>query len=150
MDSFNSKNFTDPELKEIHKGMDYISNITYLNLISLSKSANKIILKGLDTKNKEHSFILEMAFIAEQLNDKPIYVTGNPFKILWFNIKNRENRKRINYISKRKADKYSIPYINEILEFMRPVLEEWLALIDNPNFGMIYDEYYSRKEELND
>ena len=147
MDSFNSKNFTDPELKEIYKGMDYISNIAYLNLISLSKSTNKIVLKGLDTKNKEHSFILEMAFIAEQLNDKHIYVTGNPFKILWFNIKNRESRKRINYISKKRADKYSIPYVNEILEFMRPVMEEWLALIDNPNFGMIYDEYYSGKEK---
>ena len=88
-----------------------------------------------------------MSFIAEQLNDKPIYVTWNPFKVLWFNIKNRESRKRINYISKRKADKYSIPYVNEILEFMRPVMEEWLALIDNPNFGMIYDEYYSGKEK---
>ena len=56
-----SENKLPPYSDEEYKYMDYIVNITFVNLASLSKNFNGIKLFGFDYSNKDHLFLLNVA-----------------------------------------------------------------------------------------
>lgn len=148
--------------RQDYNGMDALVNATYINLHSFAKrNDNTIILNGFDVKNKEHLFILEVAYTARKLNGFKIKIVGNLFRLIWLNFKHRKNENPVGYLSKRKYYKKNmfiadVPNtVDALLDYMRPTLEREVK-VPRVNFGIIYDEYYadryskSRKEEYNE
>ena len=133
-----SENKLPPYSDEEYKYMDYMVNITFVNLASLSKNFNGIKLFGFDYSNKDHLFLLNVAYIYRRITGKNICISGHYFKTLKWNFIHRKKESRI-YSLIRKNHNYKNIDVNEILSFMQPVLDENLKGI---TYGDIYDEYY--------
>lgn len=112
---------------------DKIVEATYLNLVSLARRNNNIIvLKGFeqkDTKNKKWLFCYKVALIAKSINNCEIQA-NIPF---WIKIFKKEYR-HINKISKDK-----IYNINDILNYTCTGFNQKIDIINE-----IYDEYYGK------
>ena len=121
-----------------YKYMDYIVNITFVNLTSLSKNFDGIKLFGFDYSNKDHLFLLNAAYIYRRITGKNICINGHYFKTLKWNFIHRKKESRI-YSLTRKNHNYKNIDVDEILHFMQPVLDENLKGF---TYGDIYDEYY--------
>lgn len=123
---------------EEYKNMDYIVNITFINLASLSKNFDGIKLFGFDYSNKDHLFLLNVAYIYRRITGKDICINGHYFKTLKWNFIHRKEESRI-YSFTRKNHNYKNINVNEILHFMQPVLDENLKGF---TYSDIYDAYY--------
>ena len=53
---------------------DEIINITMVNLYSLSKARNEIVLTNIDRKNKNHLYLLRIALIAKDAFNFPLKI----------------------------------------------------------------------------
>lgn len=137
--------YSDNELQTIYRNMDHITNITYYNIYSLTKGTDKIILKGLDLKNEEHLFVVKVCEICSNLMGKRIYADTSFIDRLKWNWKNRKSGNKI-YKAPKKCGE-SIVNVDTTLSFMRFTLEQ---LLPGMNFGTIYEEYYSGKEQTNE
>lgn len=136
MNQLDKGKYPKEELDKIYRGMDYISNITYYNIYSLS-SDKGIVLYDFDYSNPDHLFFLSIANIVRSVTGREIYVMGNFFDTVKWNWKNRKKMKKIHYISNKKNGiAISVP---TVLYFMSGTLKQW---IPNGNFGMIYEEYF--------
>ena len=123
---------------EEYKNMDYIVNITFINLASLSKNFDGIKLFGFDYSNKNHLFLLNVAYIYRRITGKDICINGHYFKTLKWNLVHRKEESRICSLTKNNHN-YKNINVNEILHFMQPVLDENLKGF---TYSDIYDAYY--------
>ena len=127
---------------EEYKYMDYIINITFINLASLSKNFNGVQFYGFNYSNKEHLFLLNAAYIYRRITGKNICINGHYFNTLKWNFKHRKKEKRI-FTSKKRKNNYKDINVEEILNFMRPTLNEKLK---DFNYEDIYNAYYREEQ----
>lgn len=109
---------------------------TLRNLLNLSKD-NKLILKDFDPTNQEHLFMISVAYIARAISGVKIYVSANPFRLFFHNIKNRKHQDFIKLAKKEDITEKTKSF-NEVLDFMRPYLE-------GVSYAGIYQRYYMKE-----
>lgn len=123
------------------RAYDEICGIAFINIFTLSKDYDKIVLAPFDAKNEEHLFLLYAAKGMAGVVEKDVYVDTNRLRLLGLN-KGIKKGWRI-----QKASKEDIAHaINpeEVLDYMREYAESLCG--KNFNFGKIYREFYKRKK----
>ncbi len=128
--------------QEEYSIMDHIVNITFMNIMSLTKDKNaEIVLdSNFDFSKPEHLYFLNVCYTVSAVTNKPIKVIGHFFNKIKWNLFYRKKHDKIGYYPKRKK-KYLPIILNapEILDFMRPVFG---TLKTDLTFEDIYYEYY--------
>lgn len=124
---------------KILKQYDDIVNKTLINIYSLSKSSNRIILVNFNPSDANHKCIFEIAKIASSLWRFNIEVDLKGIKLLLFKIKNPKTVKKYRDYCTETID------IPKLISFMSSELS-----FAEDVFSDIYSEYYTykpRKEE---
>lgn len=122
--------------QELLDNYDEIINITMVNLYTLSKEKETIIISDFDRKNRDHLFVIRVALMA-----KDVY--GFQLKMrcgFWdWIILNWKMRKLSRFIPRDNA---SLPVVNipKLLEFMYPPIKEYMG--KNFKFEHIYNQFY--------
>lgn len=122
--------------QELLDNYDEIINITMVNLYTLTKEKETIIISDFDRKNRDHLFVIRVALMA-----KDVY--GFPLKMhcsFWdWIILNWKIRKLSRFIPR---DNTSLPVVNvsKLLEFMYPPIKEYMG--ENFKFEHIYNQFY--------
>lgn len=122
--------------QELLDNYDEIINITMVNLYTLTKEKETIIISDFDRKNRDHLFVIRVALMA-----KDVY--GFPLKMhcsFWdWIILNWKMRKLSRFIPR---DNTSLPVVNvsKLLEFMYPPIKEYMG--ENFKFEHIYNQFY--------
>jgi hypothetical protein len=120
---------------------DGLIGLTLHNLVSLSYETQKIRLLGFDRKNKEHLFVLRVAYFARDLYHYPIEIDSswwNTFCLNW------KHRKGFNRVKRIDDGNYGVPTVDEILNKMR--VDGIQRIGENFSFADIYEEYYEGKK----
>lgn len=127
------------ETEELFNKYDEVINIIMVNLYTLSKDNRKIVLSGLDRKNRDHLLILRVALMAKDIYNYPLSLKIGFWDSLILNWKMRKLSRRVPR-EKKLDNEISIP---ELLEFMYPPVKEYIG--ENFKFSNIYNAFY-RKE----
>lgn len=131
--------------KEQYANMDYITNITYMNIFTKNKNNSRVYLTEVDFKNLEHLFFINVAYIYAELMDMEIHIVyPNRWHLFWWNFKNRKTHSKIK-IAQREDYIFGTNLLlrpQEFLDFEREALEEKLG--KEFNFGIIYNEYFKK------
>lgn len=125
--------------EEEYKLYDEIINITLINIYSLSKEKEQIILSEINRKNQDHLYLLRVALIAKDLFNFPLKLKGGFWNWLCLNWR---MRKLSRHVSMAKDFENAID-VNKILDFMKAALSEQVG--EDFKFANIYNAYY-RKE----
>lgn len=122
--------------QELLDNYDEIINITMVNLYTLTKEKETIIISDFDRKNRDHLFVIRVALMA-----KDVY--GFPLKMrcgFWdWVILNWKMHKLSRFIPR---DNVSLPVVNipKLLEFMYPPIKGYMG--ENFKFEHIYNQFY--------
>ena len=127
------------ETEELFNKYDEVINIIMVNLYTLSKDSRKIVLSGLDRKNRDHLLILRVALMAKDIYNYPLSLKIGFWDSLILNWKMRKLSRRVPR-EKKLDNEISIP---ELLEFMYPPVKEYIG--EDFKFSNIYNAFY-RKE----
>ena len=120
---------------------DGLIGLTMLNIYSMSKEEQTIRLCDFDRKNKEHLFILRIAYFARDLYHYPIEIDGSWWDLFCLNWKNRKGFNKVKRIKERFNFNISVP---NLLDLMR---SDGISRIgEDFSFADIYEEYYERKK----
>ena len=125
--------------EELLNKYDEVINIIMVNLYTLSKNNERIVLSNLDRKNRDHLLILRVALMAKDIYNFPLSLRIGFWDSLILNWKMRKLSRRIPR-EKEPGGAISIP---ELLEFMYPPVKEYLG--ESFEFSHIYSAFY-RKE----
>lgn len=118
---------------------DEICGVGYVNMYTLTKNSDTIVIAPFNPKNQEHMFVLSIARCIGGIFGKKIYVATNPLKIAQLNRKvEKENRVA------RKTRKMT-PNINpdKFLDDFRMYAQKKCGM--NFSFSNIYNEFYKTK-----
>ena len=122
--------------KELLDKYDMAVGTLMLNLYSLSKNSESIILSNIDRNNKEHLLVLRTALIAKDIYNRQVLLHTN----LWnWIVLNWRMRKLTHRVPREKSTDALID-VNEVLDFMRPTFVELIG--EDFNFGHVYDAFY--------
>lgn len=122
--------------KELLDKYDMAVGTLMLNLYSLSKNSESIILSNIDRNNKEHLLVLRTALIAKDIYNRQVLLHTN----LWnWIVLNWRMRKLTHRVPREKSTDMLID-VNEVLDFMRPTFVELIG--EDFNFGHVYDAFY--------
>ena len=122
--------------KELLDKYDIAVGTLMLNLYSLSKNSESIILSNIDRNNKEHLLVLRTALIAKDIYNRQVLLHTN----LWnWIVLNWRMRKLTHKVPREKSTDMLID-VNEVLDFMRPTFVELIG--EDFNFGHVYDAFY--------
>lgn len=122
--------------KELLDKYDMAVGTLMLNLYSLSKNSESIILSNIDRNNKEHLLVLRTALIAKDIYNRQVLLHTN----LWnWIVLNWRMRKLTHRVPREKSADMLID-VNEVLDFMRPTFVELIG--EDFNFGHVYDAFY--------
>ena len=127
------------ELQELYNKYDEIINITLVNLYTLSKEKNEIILSGIDRNNKDHLYVLRIALIAKDVYGFPLKIRTDFWNWLCLNWRLRKLSRRV----PKDRSNYEVTSVDELLEFMYPYLKEYMG--EEFKFGNIYDTFYGKE-----
>ena len=120
---------------------DEICGATFVNLYTMSKETNTIILAPFNPRNKEHLFVLGVAQGLASAKDMKIKLLTSKFWLRKLNKGiDKENRME-------KANGKDIMFAidpDRLLTFMRPAAKECCG--EDFTFADICDEFYSRKK----
>jgi hypothetical protein len=133
------ENIKTTETEELFNKYDEVINIIMVNLYTLSKDDKKIVLSGLDRKNRDHLLILRVALMAKDIYNYPLSLKIGFWDSLILNWKMRKLSRRVPR-EKKLDNEISIP---ELLEFMYPPVREYIG--EDFKFSNIYNAFY-RKE----
>lgn len=125
--------------EELLNKYDEVINIIMVNLYTLSKNNERIVLSNLDRKNRDHLLILRVALMAKDIYNFPLSLRIGFWDSLILNWRMRKLSRRIPR-EKEPGGAISIP---ELLEFMYPPVKEYLG--EHFEFSHIYNAFY-RKE----
>ena len=119
---------------------DEICGAAFVNLFTLAKDSNPIVLCNFDPANKEHLFVLGVAKGLAGTLGKKIGLDVNRFQ-LWKLNRGVDKDCRMVRIQEQDAELPIDP--DELLSFMRPKAVE--ACGEDFTFADIYNAYYNRK-----
>ena len=127
------------EREELFNKYDEIINITMVNLYSLSKAKETIVLSNIDRKNKDHLYILRIAMIAKDTFNFPLKLHTDFWNWLCLNWRMRKLSRRV----PREKNGENVIDVNRLIDFMYNPISEHMG--SDFKFGDIYDAFY-RKE----
>lgn len=127
------------DANELFNKYDEIINITMVNLYTLCKNNGKIILSGLNKKNKDHLFILRVALLAKDIYNFPLELKINFWDWIVLNWRMRKLSRRV----PRYTGEYPNVSTEELIDFMYPPIREYMG--NEFKFEDIYNQFY-RKE----
>lgn len=131
---------TDVDTEKLRK-YDEICGAAFVNLFTLAKDSNPIVLCNFDPANKEHLFVLGVAKGLAGTLGKKIGLDVNRFQ-LWKLNRGVDKDCRMVRVKEQDAELPIDP--DELLSFMRPKAVE--ACGEGFTFADIYNEYYNRKK----
>lgn len=120
---------------------DEICGAAFVNLFTLTKDSNPIVLCNFDPANEEHLFVLGVAKGLAGTLGKKIGLDVNRFQ-LWKLNRGIDKECRMVRIKEQDAELPIDP--EELLAFMRPKAME--ACGEDFTFADIYNAYYNRKK----
>lgn len=120
---------------ETYQKYDRMVQATLINIYTMSKDDNKVILVNFDPKTDTDKCVVEIAKISQSLWNFDIEVDLPLFKFLMFKIKNKDARvKRYKKYSEKKVD------VQELKMFVSKAYVETTMI-----YKKIYDTYYNPK-----
>ena len=122
--------------KEDYDLYDKIVGATIINIFSLSKDTDKIILKNFDYKSHMHRVFLETAFSINILNKKKVAVDMPLFHYLYF--KYIKMRKRNSLLTRAKNSDNGIN-IYDVADFEAREFNKTICVFED-----IYKAYYKK------
>ena len=125
--------------EELLNKYDEVINIIMVNLYTLSKNNEKIVLSGLDRKNRDHLLILRVALMAKDIYNFPLSLKIGFWDSLILNWKMRKLSRRI----PRAKESCDAIYIPELLEFMYFPIRTYLG--EHFEFAHIYNAFYGKE-----
>ena len=125
--------------EELLNKYDEVINIIMVNLYTLSKNSEKIVLSGIDRKNKDHLLVLRVALMAKDIYNFPLSLRIGFWDSLILNWKMRKLSRRIPR-SKETGGAINVP---ELLEFMYIPIRQYLG--EYFEFGNIYSAFYGKE-----
>jgi hypothetical protein len=129
---------TSPEKLRVY---DEICGAAFVNLFTLAKDSNPIVLCNFDPANEEHLFVLGVAKGLAGTLGKKIGLDVNRFQ-LWKLNRGIDKECRMVRVKEQDAELPIDP--DELLSFMRPKAVE--ACGNDFTFADIYNQYYNRKK----
>lgn len=122
--------------EELLNKYDEVMGILMVNIYTLSKESDKIILTNLNRKDKEHLLVLRAALMAKDIYNRPLYLNTNLWNWFVLNWRMRKLTRRV----PRTDETNNVIEVPKILEFMRQPLIEYLG--EDFNFTKVYDAFY--------
>lgn len=127
--------------KQKYREYDGLVGLTMLNLYSAAKDTQTMNFFGFDRKNKEHLFLLRVAYYVRDLYSYEIKIDNSWWDVFCLNWKNRKGFKSVKRMKDNPICGISVP---GILDLMRP---DGIARIgEDFSFADIYEEYYEGKK----
>ena len=124
--------------QQYYQKLDRIVETTLINIYSLSKDKQKIVLDNFNPKNKEHLYFFHVALMARNMFSFPIEVNLGAIDTWFLNWKIRKFYDKINRNQNEKGIN-----VEQILSFMRSALDE---IDEDFSYSEIYEEYYSNRK----
>ena len=115
---------------------DQAINATMVNLYTLSKEKEEIILENIDRNNKNHLLILRVAMIAKDIYNFQLKLKTNFWN--WI-VLNWRMRKLSRFVHRERESDANVD-VDALVNFMTPVLQK--AIEEDFNFSDIYDAFY--------
>jgi hypothetical protein len=129
-------------MKNKQLNYDHLCYATFINIHTLTKGAEEIVLKNFDYDNKEHQFIVAVvAACWSVLGERKVIIETNMFA-------RRMLSKKYKVFGKVKAPNGKEEVfvdVPELLEYMRKPAKDLCG--EDFTFGDVYDAYYSGKDE---
>ena len=125
------------------KLFDEICGVAFVNVFSLSKCTDRIVISPFNYKNKEHLFLVNVAKGVGAVNGKAVALDTSRFRI-WQMNKGLAQQCKYEKATKDELKNAINPII--LLDFMRKWASETLG-VEDFNFGEIYDAFYNKKED---
>ena len=125
--------------EELLNKYDEVINIIMVNLYTLSKNSEKIVLSGIDRKNKDHLLVLRVALMAKDIYNFPLSLRIGFWDSLVLNWKMRKLSRRI----PRNKEVGGAIHVPELLEFMYIPIRQYLG--EHFEFGNIYSAFYGKE-----
>ena len=127
------------ELNYMFDRYDEIINITMVNLYSLTKARNEIVLTNIDRKNKNHLYLLRIALIAKDAFNFPLKIKTGFWNWLCLNWRMRKLSRK----APRVKEYDDAIDAQRLLDFMYNPIAEHMG--HDFKFADIYEAFY-RKE----
>ena len=128
------------QIEEKHNLYDRIITTAMINMYSLSKEKEEIILKNVDPNNISHLFMIEIAKIVNLYWGFKIKIQTSFFNFRKLKKQLRLSKKNSKRISPKKKN-YSAIKIEKFLKDIQKAYEGEPSIFRN-----IYDAYYARNE----
>lgn len=130
--------------QELLDKYDNIINVALVNIYTLSKEKEKIVLTNFDRKNKDHLLFLRVALLAKDIYNFPLSLDVNIIDSFVLNWKMRKLSRHVPRVSKEEREGLVIGQVVDVeglAEFMYPFAKEF---VDDKTFKFshIYDEFY--------
>ena len=125
--------------EELLNKYDEVINIIMVNLYTLSKNNEKIVLSGIDRKNKDHLLVLRVALMAKDIYNFPLSLKIGFWDSLILNWKMRKLSRGI----PRCKEINGTVHVPELLEFMYVPIRQYLG--EHFEFGSIYSAFYGKE-----
>ena len=125
--------------EELLNKYDEVINIIMVNLYTLSKNSEKIVLSGIDRKNRDHLLVLRVALMAKDIYNFPLSLRIGFWDSLILNWKMRKLSRRI----PRCKEVGGAIHVPELLEFMYIPIRQYLG--EHFEFGNIYNAFYGKE-----
>lgn len=126
----------DMEKDVLYDLYDQAINAVLVNIYTLTKNNGQIILSDADRKDKNHLLILRVALMAKDIYNFPLSIKTNFWQWAMLNWKMR----KLTRIVPREKDKETNVNIQELIDFMTPVLKQ--AINEDFEFANIYEAFY--------
>lgn len=127
--------------QEQEKKYDEICGVTYVNIFTLTKNEQSIVISPFNPKNSEHLFILHVAKGVAAVTGKTVYVKTNRFQLWKLNRKINKDC-RFKKLNKKNIDKAIEP--DKLINFMKKFAKGLCG--EDFNFGQIYEAFFNTKK----
>lgn len=126
----------DMEKDVLYDLYDQAINAVLVNTYTLTKNDGQIILSDINRKDKNHLLILRVALMAKDIYNFPLSIKTNFWQWAMLNWRMR----KLTRIVPREKDKEINVNIQELIDFMTPVLKQ--AINEDFEFANIYEAFY--------
>lgn len=138
------ENITMTRNQELLDKYDSVINVALVNIYTLSKEKEKIVLTNFDRKNKDHLLFLRVALLAKDIYNFPLSLDVNVIDSFVLNWKMRKLSRRIPRVFEKEREGFiagQVVDVEGLAEFMYPFAREF---VDDKTFkfSYIYDEFY--------
>lgn len=120
--------------------LDVLVNVAFINLFSLGKSNQLLILSNINPKDKRHLACVHIAKLVKDIYGYDFYLPKNKFLTYWKISFKCKSGKWLKPIRKKNIGESSIKVID---------MEDFISYMEKANkyvdgFADVYDEYYKR------